>query len=261
MSEPLTIRLGELGPDFHRRYPQQVSFQHQPAGMDFYHIRWNVPPYGVVKLDLKNHSITLHNVLSVQTAQELGPLSSEGLYEFTMNTGISESDLISHDEARLKTHAILHDLIRAGWTSVIERSEPRLRGKPRFDYTMSTDSTNGLDPAYLPTLDEWMSIESRTPWSFHAPGAYMEVSFTRERTLLDPQKPGAYMLTFSVKSEAENFRSYVGPEERSRWRTILPSVLKTLTEARKKKEDELKAKGIQIDMMYADPAIPAFELP
>lgn len=257
MSEPLMIRLGEAGSDFYRRYPQKVSLKRQPAGVDFYNVRWNSPPYGTVKLDLNSHPITVHNVLSVQTAQELGALSSEGLYEFTINAGVSEAELIPHDEARLKTHAILGDLLRAGWIAVVERSEPRLHGKPRFDYTMSTDSTNGLDPAYLPTLDEWMEIENRTPWSFHAPGAYLEVSFTRERTLLDTQKPGAYMLTFSIKSEAENFRSYVGSEDRLRWRTVLPEVLKALAEARKKKEDDLVARGIRIDTMYGDPTIPA----
>lgn len=256
MSAQMVIKLGETGPDFSRRYPSQITVQHQPAGVDFYSVRWSKPPHGTVRLDLGSHAITLKHVLSLQSVQELGGLAKEGLYEFTLNAGLSEPDLIDHDEARLKTYGILAELVRAGWIPVVERSEPRLHGKARFDYTMTTVNINGLDPAYVPTLAEWMRIESRTPWSFHAPGAYLEVSFSRERTLLDPQKPGSYLLMFSIKSEAENFRAYVDSDDRTRWREVLPGVLQALAAERQKKEDGLKAQGTPIDSTYVDPPIP-----
>lgn len=256
MSNPVTIKLGESGPDFAKRYSSMVNVVHQPAGLDFYSARWGARPHGVVKLDLGSYSLTLPHVLSLQAAQELGQLAPEGLYEFSINTGITEPELIAHDEARLQTYKILSAILQAGWKPFIERSEPRLSGKARYDYTLSTVSVNGLDPSYLPTLDEWMRIESRTPWSFYAPGAYLELSFTRERTLTDPAKPGSYMLTFNVKTEAEHARGYVESDDRPRWKALLPKILPDLVKARQQKEAELKAKGVAIDETYQDPALP-----
>lgn len=256
MSAQMLIKLGESGIHFAKRYPDQVRVTNQPAGLDFYNARWPKAPHASVKVESGSHAFTVAHVLSVQSAQELGPLAGEGLYEFTINAGITEPDLIAHDEARVKTYAILNELVRIGWKPVVERSEPRLRGKDRFDHTMATESVNGLDPDYLPTLEEWMRIESRTPWMFHAPGAYLEVTFTRERTLIDPAKPGSYMLTFNVQTEAEHFRGYVASDDRPRWKVLLPKVLSGLSGARAQKEKELRAKGVRLDEAYVDPPAP-----
>lgn len=259
MSAPMLLKLGESGIDFAKRYPDQVRVTHQPAGLDFYNARWPKAPHASVKVVAGSKSFTVEHVLSVQSAQEVGPLAEEGLYEFTINAGLTEPDLIAHDEARVKTYAILSELVRIGWKPLVERSEPRLRGKARFDHTMATDSVNGLDPDYVPTLDEWMRIESRTPWMFHVPGAYLQVSFTRERTLIDPAKPGSYMLTFNVQTEAEHFRGYVESDDRPRWKVVLPQVLSGLSDARAQKEKELRAKGVRMDEAYVDPMAPRHE--
>lgn len=60
---------------------------------------------------------------------------------------------------------------------------------------MNHSSSIGLDVDYTPTLAEWMRIESQTPWGFWRDGVYLEVSFMREHTLVDPTKPGAYVVT------------------------------------------------------------------
>lgn len=91
---------------------------------------------------------------------------------------------------------------------------------------------------------------------FHAPGAYMEVTFTRERTLIDPAKPGSYMLTFNVQTESEHFRGYVASDDRPRWKVLLPKVLSGLSGARAQKEKELRAKGVRLDEAYVDPPAP-----
>lgn len=52
---------------------------------------------------------------SLQAAQELGQLAPEGLYEFSINTGITEPELIAHDEARLQTYKIIAAILEAGW--------------------------------------------------------------------------------------------------------------------------------------------------
>lgn len=201
----------------------------------------------------------MKNVLSVQSAQELGPLANEGLYEFTINAGITEPELIAHDEARVKTYEILAGVLRAGWRPVVPMSGPRLSGAARLDYVLNVSDSIGLDPSTVPTLEEWMRIESRTAWFFHAPGAYLSISFTRERTLTDPIQPGSYMLTFDLQTEVEHFRSYVESDDRPRWKALLPKVLPELAIARAQKEKELKAKGVHVDEIYADPPLPHLE--
>ena len=234
-----------------------VNVVHQPAGLDFYSMRWAQAPYGVLNIELRDHSFSVRNVLSVQSAQELGALAGEGLYEFTFNAGITEPSLITHDEARIKTYEILADILRAGWKPIIPLSRPRLSGAARLSYALNVSDSIGLDPSVVPTFEEWMRIESRTAWHFYAPGAYLSVSFTRERTLVDSAKPGAYMLTFRIQTEAEHFRSYVESEDRPRWKALLPKLLPDLVVARQKKEAELKAKGVPIHEAYRDPPLPS----
>ena len=104
-----------------------------------------------------------------------------------------------------------------------------------------------------------MRIESHTPWSFYADGLYMEVSFTRERTLTDPTKPGSYLLTFNIKTETEYFRGFAGPDNRLRWKEVLPQELAKVAVTRAQKETELRAKGVPIDESYQDPPVPALK--
>ena len=98
MSQKINIKVGELGSQFKKRYPDFVHIEHQPAGVDFYNIHWNKLPRGTIKIDHGKHAFNIDHVLSVFAGQDLGPLAQEGLSEFNINTGISAPDLISHDE-------------------------------------------------------------------------------------------------------------------------------------------------------------------
>ena len=122
-------------------------------------------------------------------------------------------------------------------------------------HVLDHSSAMGLDAEYAATLTEWMRIESQTPWGFWRDGAYLEVSFMREHTLLDPVKPGAYVVTLRVRTAREEARSLVEPENRDRWQEHLPEVLKQLDWAREKKEQELGARGITIQKDYRDPPL------
>lgn len=256
MTQQVTIKIGEQGESLKKRYPESVRIQHQPAGVDFYKIDWDKRPRGIVTIEHGKYTVSVEDVLGVSTGQDLGPLANEGLSEFDIYAGITEPDLIPHDEARLKTHAILQRILQAGWKPLVARSDPRISGKVRLDYVLRVDDTIGLDPHYTPSFEEWMQIQSRTDWSFYADHLYLTVSFTRERTLTDPEKPGAYLLNFNIKSEAETFRAYAPPLERAKWKELLPDALAISTNLRSKKEDELRAKGIKIDESYEDPPVP-----
>ncbi len=259
MNQTVEIKVGESGASFAHRYAGIVRIVHQPAGLDFYKIDLDRQPRGTVKLDHGAHSVAIDDVLGVSTSEDQAELKSEGLFEFTVYSGMSvpRPGLISHDGARINIQRILRGILKAGWRQVIERSEPRLSGKTRMEYTFATSNLNGLDASYAPTLEEWMRIESDTPWSFYADGLYMDVSFAREPTLTDPAKPGAYLLTFAIKTETEYFRGYADPDNRLRWKELLPQELIKVAALRARKEAELRAAGVQIDEAYQDPPVPS----
>jgi hypothetical protein len=258
MTQRVSINLGEMGPAFAKRYPGSIRVQHQPAGIDFYSIDWE-RPRGVVIIDHGKNSFEIEDALSVLTSQSLSEFKEEGLSEFSVSRGMSVPDpgLIAHDEARLKTYAILRRILDAGWKTTIPRSRPRLKGQARLEYCLNVSDSIGLDPAHQPTFEEWMRISSHTSWSFYADGAFLSVEFTRERTLTDPNKPGSYLLTFKIQSAIEYFRGYAGPDNRLRWKELLPAELAKVAKLRAEKEAELKAKGVLIDDSYQDPPPPA----
>lgn len=255
MPQNVSIKVGEQGAAFAKRYLDLVKVQHQPAGLDFYQINWDQSTLGTITIEHGKHSFTVDNVLSVLSDQDRGEFASEGLAEFDISSGITAPDLIPHDEARQKMHVILQRILQAGWKIDISRSMPRLRSKEALNYAFIDDITS-LDADYMPTFEEWMRIESRTAWRFYAEHVYLSVHFTREHTLTDPTKPGSYLVSFNLKSENEFYRGYVGGENRKNWKTLLPAELAKLAPVRAEVEAKLRAQGIKIDETYQDPPLP-----
>lgn len=99
-------------------------------------------------------------------------------------------------------------------------------------------------------------MRSLTRWKFYANHVYLTVSFTREPTLTDAKKLGAYLLSFEFISEAEQFRRYVESLDRMRWKEIVPVKLRELAAERAKLESELRSKGFAVDESYIDPPVP-----
>ncbi|MFT3721556.1 hypothetical protein [Pseudorhodoferax sp.] len=259
LSAPVSIHLGEMGPIFAKRYPGMVRVQHQPAGLDFYEIIWNSKNFGEVRINHAKHSFIIEHVLALLSSQDLGEFKGEGLDGFSIEAGISSSELISHDEARLVIHKILGRILDAGWRPTTPRSRPRLSGQDRIDYMLNNSSSIGLDATHLPTFEEWMKIENRTSWGFYADGVFMDVTFTRAPTLTDPTKPGAYILTYDLETANEYFRGFSGPDNRSRWKEVLAQELAKVAAIRAQREAELRIKGIRIDDSYQDPPAPEFD--
>ena len=101
-----------------------------------------------------------------------------------------------------------------------------------------------------------MHIESNMTWALYADHVYLDVNFTRDHTLTDPAKPGAYLTSFTLKNEAEHFRGCVDSRERKRWKELLPAELLKLSPMRAEAEAKMRAKGIKIDETYQDPPLP-----
>ncbi|MFN7693850.1 MAG: hypothetical protein ACK5O3_07355 [Burkholderiales bacterium] len=257
MNEEIIINLGEKGTDFSKRHRALVRVVHQPAGVDFYELNWPVAPRGKVKFDVGRSSFGISNVLSVSTSQDLGPLKDEGFNEIDINAGITAPELISHDEARLKFYEVLKALKAKGWTQRYYHDDPRISGRFRLDHILGVSDSIGLDCDYVPSIQEWMRIPSRTACMLYAAGVFLDVSFTREPSLIDPTKPGAYLLTYNLKTDTEYFRGFAGPDDRLRWKEVLKPELAKAAASRAEKEAALRAKGVPIDESYQDPPLPA----
>jgi hypothetical protein len=250
----IELNIGEKGDAFARR-TSLVKVDRQPAGLHFYELRWPSSGKGKVKIRTSINSIPIENVLSV-TGVEDADSASEGLYEIRINSTLTNSDTIAHDDARQKIFAFLERIKRAGGKTVIPRGMARIRGKDMTNFLLQSRKQTTLDPAYVPSLNEWMAHDSLTGWQFHIDRMFVKVQFMRERSLTDPTKPGAYLLSITLKSELENFRNYVKPSDREHWMDMLPFALADMAKRRAKLEDELRLQGTKIDETYTDPPVP-----
>jgi hypothetical protein len=255
-SKKYSVRLGESGQDWVNRYAKEVRIDRQPAGLNFYDIEWE-RPRGVVTIEHGKYSFQIDDVLRVTGVYDV-KLPSEGISDINISSGMSvpPPGLGSHDEARLKTYAIVQRIEQAGWKLLTSTSGPRLRGKERFDYVVNINKYNGMGIDYVPSFDEWMKIKDRTNWYFYADHQYLKFGFQRDSSFLDPTKPGAYLLSFELITESEEFKNYVEPEFRKTYRDKLPNELAGVIKSRLDAEAKLKLQGLTIDTGYEDPPWP-----
>ena len=254
MTSNVSAHLGEQGDTFATRYQNQVNINRQ-HGLSFYSMDWGPHDKSKVTFEHGKHTLTVDNVMGVSSVQDVD-YPKEGISELDITESITPPDGISHDEARQKMFDILQGILRAGWAMFIDRGDPRLRGKDAFNFVLGSSPYSSLDAAYSPSLNEWMQIQSLTPWKFYADHIYLEVTFMREHTLTDPTKPGAYIITFNFKNEPENYRGYVDPHDRKKWKELLPAELAKLPPMRAEAEAKMRAKGLKIDETYQDPPVP-----
>jgi hypothetical protein len=252
----IDIQLGESGNSFASRNAKLLKVDRQPAGLNFHQIRFPTASRGQARIRSGVHTFTIAKVLSITGIEDLD-YKDEGMQQFNINSALTDANLISHDEARLKFFSILQAIVRSGWRSIIPLSMARLRGKQLTQYFLISKHYTTLDPSYIPTLDEWMRMMSLTSWEFFAANTYMNVSFMREYTLTDPSKPGAYLISFEIQNEAERFRRHIDGSDRKRWKEAVPTALRELAASRAKMEAELRLKGMTIDDKYIDPPVPA----
>lgn len=256
--EPIIeIHVGESGTSFASRNSSLLEIDRQPAGLNFYKIWFPVSRRGGVTISAGTHKISLHNVVNILASEDVD-LREEGLQDITINSTLTATEKISHDEARLLFFALLQDVVRSGWKATIPLSMARLRGKEIMQYFLSTNQGITLDPSYTPTLKEWMQLENMTSWNFYASNTYMNITFMREGTLLDPTKPGSYLVSTEIKSDIEELRNHVENRDRTRSKELVPDVLHGLAATRKKLEGDLRKRGMTIDESYIDPPVPAY---
>ncbi|MES2756704.1 MAG: hypothetical protein V4693_04960 [Pseudomonadota bacterium] len=251
---PIQIVVGERGSTFSAKNAPNLKVDEQPAGINFYTIRFTPKSRGRALILVGHKPFSIDHVISITGSEDVD-LREEGISEFHINSSIDGSGTILHDDARLKFFNIVRNITNAGWRSIIPRGMARLRGKSMTQYLLENKKYTTLDASYIPSLNEWMRIPSLTVWEFYLDQTYLSLKFTRENSLQDPLKPGAYLVSFDIQSEAEYFRSYVDSSDRKNWREILPKELRTLAESRAKMEEAMRKKGEVIDSAYVDPRV------
>ncbi|MDB5935613.1 MAG: hypothetical protein JWQ01_2957 [Massilia sp.] len=250
----IELHIGEKGESFVHRIPA-LAVDRQPAGLNFYTFRWSVHSMGAVIIKHGTLQLPIENVISVTSTEDMDYID-EGISEIAINSAITHSEKILHDEARVKTFAFLQGIVRKGWKVTIPRSMARIRGKDMNNYMLEDGKATTLDPSYIPTLSEWMRYEDLTTWEFYFDRAFLTVQISREHTLTDPTKPGVYLLSTRLQNEPQHFRGYVDGFDRPRWRELLLPKITELAESRVKREAAFRIRGIPIDDKYVDPPVP-----
>ena len=253
ISQNIQLRLGEPSTNFLARFAGHVQVNSQPAGLDFLSLDWRGPARALVTLDQPHAAISVDHVIGVQTFRRAADDDIQGLTRFAIYAGLNEGGDIGHDAARVYVHGLLNRILAAGWQQMVDADEPRLVGSERLKRTLASSNLNGLDARYVMSLTEWMQVGDGTPWSFVRDDAVLQVTFRRDAARLAPGQPGAYFLSLSWMSVDEHFREMVDPEERARWRDLVPALLEGARQKRAEKEDELRKLGWQIDVSYVDP--------
>lgn len=256
ISQNIQIQLGEPSGQFLARFAGHVQVNSQPSGLDFLSLDWRGPAKGRITLNQPDAAISVDHVIGVQTFRRAADDDRQGLTRFAIYAGLNEGGDIGHDAARVYIHGLLSRILAAGWQQMVDADEPRLAGAERLKRTLASSNLNGLDARHVLPLTEWMQVEDGTPWSFVRDDAVLQVTFRRDAARLDPGKPGAYFLSLNWMSVSEHFREMVDPDDRARWRDLIPAVLEQARQKRSEKEDELRKVGWHIDASYVDPQFP-----
>ncbi len=250
----LKIKVGESGKEFLQRnnLDSRDNVDRQPVGLNFHEHDWSTKNPGTVHVEHGPYSFVIPHALGVMGSENADRME-EGLYKFKVTALISTNRPTPHDEARLAFDALLQTLIQAGWKTFFLYEDPRLNGEEAFKYSLG-DSTVAFPIDYSPTLDEWMTISSGH-WRLYAGDLFFNVDIWRDYKRMDPQKPGAYLLSFTLYGKEQLGRTYVKSKDRDHWQTLWVDIIKGLKKERYATEKKLQRMGYTIDTSYVEPLV------
>jgi len=254
MLHQIEISANQSGKELLARYSNQIVLINSPPNVNFYSVDWPRDALGAVEIRNGTHAFMLNDVLGI-SGNEDSHFPDENIIEWNIYAGLGAEEHIPHDEARQRMMRILNNIRAAGWRHYTERSLPRLKGAQALHFAI-TSPVHSLDPAYVPDLDEWMSLPADATWRFQLDHAYLTLTLTRDTERLDRNKPGAYFLKLSLVGSKEEARQIVGPAKRSDWQNALTAELPLLKQDRDQAEETLRRRGVVIDSAYQDPSIP-----
>lgn len=253
MSQLVHITINEPVDTLNKANPGLFTASEHPSGLQFVTAKWEAGKPGTVTLDHGPRSFSMQSVLSV-TGTASARFAAEHISQWSVNGGVSDAETISHDDARKQFTALLHALSAAGWSKVIPISRPRLKGEQALAYALKNPGYP-LDPSHDLSLAQWMKLPDGTPWLFYADHVFLEIKLYRDPNRLDPDKRGAYFVTYSLTAQDAYLRGYVDDEKLDNWKMEFRKELPALKQAREKKEAQLRNDNVTIDQAYQDPAV------
>lgn len=233
---------------------QKRGINSQPAGLDFYSVRWPIASLGQVFLENGPYSFTFPNTLRVTGTYDRD-LPRKGIYVFRVSGGMSTQSDIYHDEARLRFLEFLAMLRQRGWQTFINLEDPRLPTNQALHYALQEDNVLYSLPIDADIdLDTWMRITDND-WRMYAGDVIMKIDFLRDTSRLDLDKPSDYLFSYEVYNMQELIINQLENDEQKNAAQIWPQRKLELQERRHQKELLLEQQGYHIDRSYVDPEL------
>lgn len=253
MDQEIYIEVGEQPQALISRYGKTVDVNNKNFRLKFYSIDWQKNNQGRVTIKKGTLHVSLESVIMVSgTYNETYP--EEGFSIYDLSLSLSSSNTILHDQARLKFYEMLGRILKAGWKRCLYDTEPRLTGNESIRRLHeTTTSVTTLDPNYIPTLPQWMSLNDQSTWRFYKDRIYMDVQLSRDQKHLNPDLPGAYFVSISLESYTSKWRTLFDEDDRPRWRELLMVEKEKASKERSKSERVLEALHYHIDTTYRNP--------
>ena len=251
---PFTIALGDPG-NFDLR-AAGARIDRKPVGIHFYERKWPLDALGRVRYLQGPYSFDIPRVSGLMGTSDPG-VPEEGIYSWDIGAFAMDGERVPHALARDRLFALFDDILRAGWRRHLLPTAPRLRGLEAIRYSLSKPGGYALDPALVPSLEQWMQINLHLPyWQFWADGVYMTVRAIDEPALRNSKAGGVYMFAIELENEASYFWGYFrNVADMKRWKELIPAKLASYSHLRPRAEAELRAQGYEIDETYRDPPI------
>ena len=217
------------------------------------------------------------NLPSVIIRRDSGTLEIDDVATITTSSNTQQSSKIdnfkltvrglpdnrTHEENKTFIYALIEKIQKAGWQRFIAPSSPRISGSEAGKIS-SADSIYGVhvsshpwfDPTYTLDLQRWMQWGSFYVWSFYNDGIYMKLSAWRQKSPVEPDSKGTYLITVELQTDAKYWQNEFEPEEqKGSWKSLVSELKIKYKEIRERDEELLRSFGVDIDEGYQDPSI------
>jgi len=253
MTQHVYVEIGESPQALVHRYGGAVDVNDKNFGLNFYTMDWPTDNPITVVIRNGNSNLQIDAVLMINGAFDRG-YPDEGISSYSVSSELVSQPTVRHDQARLKFYEMLSRIQKAGWQRYLDDEEPRLKGVESIHRLLQTGiSMTTLDPGYVPTFEEWMTLKERSSWQFYKDGVYMDVRMSRDSKHMDPSLPGAYFVSISLESYVSKWRTLFQEADRPRWRELLREEKQNAAAERAKMERQLQAEGYHVDTSYRNP--------
>ncbi|WP_337883656.1 hypothetical protein [Chromobacterium haemolyticum] len=249
--EHIELALYQRGDDWQKKYPTAVVAETQNVGLNFYNsIDFDANALPTVTIDAGGVKTVIPKALSIMGMEN--KTRGLGITRINVHARVKNGGAMSHDEARLYSLDLVEKFTALGWKNTFYLSAPRLSGIHALNYYGS----ESLDPNYKLSLAEWMQLDGSLNWRFYLNHTFMSLTVDRDQDHLDPNKPGAYIISLTIEPHEEIQRRNVEEKQRDHWRQLWIPIARELRSKRNIEEAKLKAQGIPIVSDYKDPELP-----